>query len=174
MLALPANWKTCSTGYVVRDLLRQADYAGLYAEAARAMTRASIDFMLSGPRWTGRVECLSSMTNPLAWRINDWVFYVLPRLDDNALNELAKLVQSRCNVDLIVPPWAEHVARFAVASISRRMNVFSIDTYIDLRILWTSLEMEKRHSEALMELLQHYDSLVKAIPILSIGQIHAG
>jgi hypothetical protein len=101
---------------------------------------------------------------------------VLPRLDDDGLNELSELLQSRCNVDLILPPWAEHVARAAVATISRhcRMNVFSIDTYIDLRILWTSLEMEKRHSEALMELLLRYDHLVKAVPFLYIGEIHAG
>jgi len=173
MLELPSNWQSCSTAYVVRELLRQADAIDRYPEASRAMTRASLEFMLSGPRWADRHERVSLMPHPMGWCINKWLFYVLPRVDDEWLPEIADLPQFRCDVDLLAPPWAERFVRHAVDAILPRyhVDVYSIDRYLDQRILWTSLDMNMPHSEALMDLLQRYARLVQTTPELGVQPV---
>jgi len=170
MLDLPSKWLSCSTGCVVRELLRQADAIDQYPEASRAVTRASLEFMLSGPRWAGHRERTSLMPHPTGWRINNWLFHVLPRVDDDELTALADLPRFRYHLDLLTPPWAERVVRHALEAILPRyhVDVYSIDTYVDVRILWTRLDMKKRRSEALMDLLQRYARLVQTTPDISI------
>ena len=170
MLELPPGWQSCSTGYVVKELLRQADAIGQYSEAARAMTRGSLEFMLSGPRWAGRLERSCVMPHPRGWRINDWLFYVLPRAGADVVMELKEVLRFRCHVDLIVPPWAECLVRHAVGAALPRfhVDVYSIANYVDLRMFWTSLDMNRGYAEALIDLLQRYTRLVQKMPNISI------
>jgi hypothetical protein len=173
MLDLPVNWQACSTGYVVRCLLRQADALGQYEAAARAMAFASLEFMLSGPRWTSQVDGAALTPHSSGWRINNWLFYVPPRIDDDLLDEIATLTSSQCSVDLIVPPWATQLARNAVAALSRnrRVIVSSVDSYIDLRILLTSLDLGAPHCDALIDFLRRYQRLVRDAPAVLVNAI---
>ena len=170
MLTLPPGWSSCSTRYVVEHLLRQADAVHQYFQAAHAMTRASLEFMLAGPRWTSKNEQKALIPHPRGWRLNDWVFYVLPRVDDAALAELADSPRRRCNMDVLAPPWAEQVVRHAVEAILPRCraDVYSIDRYVDLRILFTTIDMNKRHADACLDLLQRYARLAHTIPDITI------
>jgi hypothetical protein len=170
MLKLPNDWQSCSTGYVVTDLLRQAHAIGQYREAARAMTRSSLEFMLSGPRWINRPERASLLPYPNGWRINDWLFYVLTSVEDNTLDELAGLPRFRCNVDLIVPPWFARFAQYAVDAVLPRyhVDVYSISSYVDLRILWTRLDLDISHSGAISNLFGRYSVLVQSTTAINI------
>ena len=170
MLTLPPEWSSCSTRYVVEHLFRQADTVHQYFQAAHAMTRASLEYMLAGPRWTAHKEQKSLIPQPRGWRLNKWVFYVLPRVDDAALAELADSPRHRCGIDVLAPPWAEQVVRNAVQGILPRcrVDVYSIDRYVDLRILFTSIDMNQRHADALMDLLQRYARLPQTTPDITI------
>jgi hypothetical protein len=174
MLELPPNWRSCSTEFVVGALLRQADAIGQYHAAALAMTRSSLDFMLSGPRWTGRPERPLLAAHSRGYRIEDWLIYVLPNVDDQSMDELSGLRQLQCGFDLIAPPWAARTARSAVQSFLTRTHadVYSIDSYIDLRLLWTRLDMDKSHSDALATLLALYMQSETTVPDISIRSIH--
>lgn len=170
MLTLPPGWSSCSTRYVVEHLLRQADAVHQYFQAAHAMTRASLEFMLAGPRWTAHNEQEPLIPHPRGWRLNDWVFYVLPRVDDAALAELADSTPHTQDIDVLAPPWAEQVVRHAVQAILPRCraDVYSIDRYVDLRILFTTIDLNKRHADARMDLLQRYARLAHTIPDITI------
>ena len=170
MLKLSNDWQSHGTGYVVADLLRQANAIGRYREAASAMTRSSLEFMLSGPRWTNSRERTALVPHPNGWRIKNWLFYVLSNVEDDALDELARLPRFRCVVDLIVPPRIGRFARYAVEALLPRyhVDVYSISSYVDLRILWTRLDLNITHSEALSNLLERYSALVQSTPVIDI------
>jgi hypothetical protein len=173
MLELPPNWRSCSTEFVVADLLRQADAIGRYHAAALAMTRSSLDFMLSGPRWTRRPESPLLAAHPKGWLINDWLVYVLPTVDDESLDQLSDL-PLQYGFDLIAPPWAARTARSAVQSFLTRTHadVYAIDAYVALRVLWTRLDMDKSHSDALATLLELYMRSETPEPEIKIRSIH--
>jgi hypothetical protein len=113
------------------------------------------------------------MPHPTGWRIKNWLFYVLPRADDDALTGLVDVPRFRCDVDVLAPPWAEQLVRHAVQAVLPRyhVDVYSIDRYVDLRILFTGIDMNKRRSEALMDLLQRYARLVQTNPDIGIEPI---
>jgi len=170
MLELPDNWEAYSIGYVLTELLRQARAIGHYTGAARAMTQSSLEFMLSGPRWTNRPNRTTLIPHSRGWRINKWLFYVLPSVEDDVLDELAELPKFRCNVDLIVPPWATRLARHVVEAVLPRyhVDVYSISSYIDLRVLWTRIDMDMPRSDALSNLFQRYSLFVRSMPVIAI------
>lgn len=170
MLDLPSNWTSCSTRYVVENLLRQADAAHQYVQAAHAMTRASLEFMLAGPRWTAHKEQESLIPGPMGWRLKGWQFYVLPRVDDAAFAELADSPSHRLDIDVLAPPWAEQVVRHAVQGMLPRcrVDVYSIDRHVDMRVLFTSIDMNKRHADAQMDFLQRYARLAQMNPDIAI------
>ncbi len=158
---------------MVGVLLRQADAIGQYHAAALATTRSSLDFMLSGPRWTAQPKPRLLAAYPNGWRIKDWLIYVLPTVDDEALDQLSDLpLQS--GFDLIAPPWAARTARSAVQTFLTRTHadVYAIDSYIDLRVLWTRLDMDKSHSDALATLLELYMRSEMTAPDINIRSIH--
>jgi len=79
MLRRPSGWNSCSTRYVVKELLLQADAIDQYPEASRAFTRASLEFMLSGPRWAARQSAPGSLVHqPARYICNAWHHTMLP------------------------------------------------------------------------------------------------
>jgi hypothetical protein len=170
VLELPPQWRSCCTRFVVSSLLRRADAIGQYPEAASAVLRSALEFMLSGPRWGERQRRAFLMPHPKGWRINDSLFYLLKNANDNTMVELSVLPRSRLAVNLIAPPSTEWLVQCAVKAIlpDFRINVYSIDSYIDLRTLWTRLDMGMEHSDALASLLERYSQLTQFKPSISI------
>ncbi len=174
-LDLPVAWQSLSTEYVVSQLLRQADVKGRYPEASRAMAGASLEFMLSGPRWVERPETATLLEQPKGWRINGWFICVLPRLDDEAVESLVDLAGPSRHLDVLAPPWAKSVAQHAIKGIFPRCfaDVYAIDSYIGVRLCLTTLDMQVFKSQAsnhdpLLDLLHRYARLVREIPEIGI------
>jgi len=172
MLTLPAQWRSDCTQHVVEDLMRQARAVGQYADAARAIVGAALDFMLAGPRWSRRSDPVALREHPEGWRISDWWFHVPPCLDDEVFIRAAAVRRLRFDVDLIVPPGTRRLAEAAAKSFLRSradVSVYPIDTYVELRILWTSLDSKMDHSKALTDLLHRYACLTRAKPDIHIS-----
>jgi hypothetical protein len=91
MLELPDDWQNITTGYVLRDLLLQANAIGSYPEAARACVKAAIDFMLAGPRWKKHDPPVKVISSASGWQLNDWLFHVMPGADDDAFQAIDDL-----------------------------------------------------------------------------------
>jgi hypothetical protein len=169
MLRIAADQRFCIR-YFAEALLRQADAIGQYPDAARAIARASIEYMLSGPRWVNRPEPVELAPHPMGWRINRWIFHVMPRVDDDAVAQLVDLPRFKCDVDVLAPPWVASVARTAVLAVLPHfhVDVFSIDSYVDLRVLWTSLDLGHSHAVARAELLGRYKRLARTMPAVDV------
>ena len=146
----------------------QADIMHQYPDAARAMTAAALEYMLSGPRWVNKPKRTSLMPYANGWHINDWIFYVPPRVDDETLAEIAELPPDE--VDVIVPPWAACTARSALKVLlpHHRIDVYSIDTYVCMRVLWSSIDLNHSSTEAHVNLLRRYKQHVETFPAVNI------
>jgi hypothetical protein len=170
MLDLPPNLERCSTQYVVKELMRQADAIGHYVPAARALTLASIQYMLSGPRWVNRPRRASLLPHPMGWRINDWLVHVLPCLDSDALAALADLPRFKLDTDIVVPPGTVSVAESAVNAVLPRNHVdlCSIETFICTRVLWTRIDLNQLKRDALLDLFRRYRALVKGMAAVDL------
>ena len=170
MLYPPTGWPNCSTAHLVEHLVQQADQRRLYAEAARALTRACLEYMLSTPRWMIGSARVPLLQHPMGWRVNDRLFHVLPRVDAASLPTLKDLSRHRCQVELIVPPDGESSVKGHVASLLRDFNVdvHSVDSFVCTRVLLARLDLQQSSEEGLVELLRRYQRLVHTIPALHV------
>jgi hypothetical protein len=169
MLKLPQNWRRCCGGYVIEDLLIQAEKAGHYSEAARAMAKAAIDFMLAGPRWNKHQPPPALVPLPTGWRLNDWIFHVLRTTNDDALKEMNDLPK-RLYIDVLAPPWSRDLITHAVRSAypARHLSVTTVDAFCDTRLLLTGMDMGEVHSNCVHNFLERYRRIAHGNPAIRI------
>jgi hypothetical protein len=156
---------------LVEQVLRQAEAIGRYPEAARALVQASFEYMLSGPRWRRSGKHVVLESHPMGLRISDWLIHVLPDVSDDSLRALAQIGRFNLAVDVVAPPWATLVAKEAVRTMELKcpVTVYSIDCYVELRMIWTGLDLDHgpEHKEA--ELLARYRTLIRTMPAIDVG-----
>jgi hypothetical protein len=173
MLELPDDWQNITTGYVLRDLLLQANAIGSYPEAARACVKAAIDFMLAGPRWKKHDPPVKVISSASGWQLNDWLFHVMPGADDDAFQAIDDLPSVMGDIDVLAPPWSESVIRYAAKSAypKRRIQVLGVDGFCELRLMWTRLDMNCQHAESIADFLERYRILTKANEKITIQPV---
>lgn len=171
MLYLPPAWRSRDTRYVVNNLLRQADAIGEYLAAARAITRASLELMLCGPRWSALPRRIPLLPHPLGWQIGDWVFHVLAEENDERRVQPVELRRCACHVNLIASPWSASVACDAIegALPHGSVEVCSIDSFVAMRLLWLCLDEDVPHPVALARLLTSYSRIIRGEGQLEIN-----
>jgi len=170
MLSLPPSFSRLGTYRVIQELLGQARCAGRYSESAQMVVRAAIDFMLAGPRWkdTSPRPRLTAIQN--GWRLNQWVFYILPELTDDALSALADLPKAAGDADILTPPRSRDFVDHALHSAypKRAFSVYPIDSYCELRLGLTACDMKISFAAAGEEFLARYRQLTSSDPEICI------
>lgn len=170
VLELPPVGRRVTQTNDIEGLLRQADAIGCYPEVARALVRASFEYMLSGPRWQGPDKRAVLEPHPMGLRINDWLVHVLPDAGEDSLRALAGVVRFGLDVDVLAPPWARSLAKDAVYAMDLRcpVTVYSVDCYVELRMMWTGLDLNHGAERKEAELFDRYRRLVRTMPAIDI------
>lgn len=173
MLDLPPGWLSHTTESAVHDMMCQANSLGMYERASRAIVRASLEFMLAGPRWGKRGIAIRE--EGAAWRINDWAFYVVGRMDDCLLDDMERLRPLVRKIDVITDPWCERIVRHAIKHALRdpAIDVMAVDRYVNLRTFLTTMDIaalqpDRGRCGLARELFERYSRLVADTPAIDI------
>ncbi len=171
MLKLPTNWHEWHAGPLVNELLAQAYRAGRYREAAQAVARAAIEFMLAGPRWKDHQPPPALLPISNGWQLQDWIFYVLPETSDDALHELFELLEGKPDIDVLTPPWSVFLLRHAIrlAYPKRYIRLSGTGEFCDTRLSWTGLDMGESHQHCIGDFLQRYRRITANNPHIKVS-----
>lgn len=170
MLDIPPDWKQWTTAHVVTHILCQAQSLGRYPEAASAMVRSAIDFMLSGPRWSQGQNPISLIQHPNGWQLNAWRFHILPKVDDESVDAIAELSETTDGVDILVPPWSRSLLRRAVRAQfpNHPFDVLGVDDFCQYRLLWTGIDLNQNRADSIRWLLTRYNHLTQNTPTITL------
>jgi len=152
---------------VALELARKAHRFGRYEQAARAMARGAIDYMLSCPRWTHRPERAAVIARDGGWQVDNWLVHVLPSVDDSSILALRGLPNAKVDVEVIVPPWAEIIVKNAVKSLfpDGVIYVNPIDSYVASRVLSAGIELGESRYTAAEDFVRRYNTAVGSIAL---------
>ncbi|MGA2498389.1 MAG: hypothetical protein ABSH20_11645 [Tepidisphaeraceae bacterium] len=163
MLALPTDWRRKSAGFVITELLEQAEAIASYKRCSSLLFRACMEMLFDNKRWNTGPTPITVQEDRDGFRIRDIVYHNCCRIDDESLATWAKLEKRRRSVIILVPPWSSCVARKCLGpSLKRKVCVLGMDEFANCRVLWTSLELPLAWDETLLRLLRWYSQLNRA------------
>ena len=159
MLALPVDWRDFNADYLATHLLEQAQVAGMYHSVASLMTRACLEQLVESRGWDKRPDPLVVTSRRYGFRIGGGLFYVLAQIDDEAMATIPKLARMGLMTTVLVPPWSSRVARECLASLPSggHVHFLSLNTYVSLRICFTTMDLRIPDHVALFRLFSLYN-----------------
>jgi len=155
MLKLPTDWRSIHGGAVALDLLAQLPTRALQTEFLHHLISASLELMLTALRTRRDLACSVETLAKCSWRIRDFRFVYFPAVDDDALNWCTRSESKMPECTVIVPSNHESVLRHALIDVlqGRSPMVFSIDSFISLRIFFSSGDAGWSHKQTMLKLL---------------------
>jgi len=161
MLTLPLLWRTSTAGSTARTLVEQVEphlQPAVWAQLVAASLALAIDGCLrrSGEHWRLIEEGGSR------WRINDAVFLFFPRADDAVLQKCRESASGREEWTILVPSKSSSALAAALQQLrpSRPPVVRPVETFIAMRVLFSSADLGIGRDVSFIELLRHYNRRV--------------
>jgi hypothetical protein len=160
---LPPNWQHYAPDHSTEHLLRQALAAGLYYPVACLITRACLEQLVRGWKLRDPSRRDEVKSHRYGFRINNGLFYVLPQVDDGAMDILRKLARVRLETTVLAPPWSEFAASGMATAIGQEtyLQILGIGRYVTMRACFHGADFKLDRAEVLTELFQLYNRLAR-------------
>jgi hypothetical protein len=159
MLILPKDWSLINGGAVVADLFQQLPDVKAKTVFASHVIGASLEMAIAGIFQDRQPPQLEERISDLTWQIRDCIYTYIPEINNSALEKVIELTSRSHTVTILVPPKHDNVfwraCEFTLKS--HTPMIMSLDSYVSLRTLFSSWDLEWPQERIIFDILRRYN-----------------
>jgi hypothetical protein len=161
VLTLPENWRVIRGGAVFMEILRQTPEGKSQRAAGRSTVAACLHLAAAGMSKKSPPPVTVKSLSESSWQIGDYPYLYIHDIDNRALAQVTELGASYLG-SIIVPPRHDELLWRACLQVlgGESPSIIPLDTFVDLRALFSSPDFGWSRERVVLDLLQRYNQHV--------------